>query len=286
MRGGRVTIRRVVAEETYSNLVSDSIFVEEIIEILRASDGAMNRVSIAHVADCVLNVAGADAETATYLVTEIIKDDARLRLTDAGEIEFACEGAETRLLDETDFVVVDVETTGARTPPGRITEIGAYRVRAGRIVAEFETLVNPETEIPPFISNLTGITNRMVERAPVFARVADDWLSFAGDAVLVAHNAPFDTRFLNHEIARLFPNRRMSNESLCTVGLARRVLPGLSSYRLHSVAEHLSVSIQNRHRAAGDARATAEIFLQMLERLRAGGVRDLSGARRFRARMK
>jgi DNA polymerase III epsilon subunit family exonuclease len=271
-----------VAQETsYPNIVSDSILVEEIIEILRDSSET-SKISATLIAERVLQVPNLDIDTATFLVSEIIKDDARVRLTDAGELEFLPLVPDVRMLDETDFVVVDVETTGARTPPCRITEIGAYRVRAGQIVAEFETLVNPETEIPPFISQLTGITNLMVLGAPTFARVADEWLSFAGDAVLVAHNAPFDTRFLNHEIARMFPNRRMSNESLCTVNLSRRVLPGLSSYRLDSVAEHLNISIRNRHRAGGDARATAEIFLEILKVLTENGVRDVAGMHRFR----
>ncbi len=179
-------------------------------------------------------------------------------------------------------MVVDVETTGAKTPPSRITEVGAYRVSRGRIVAEFQTLVNPQATIPQFIVQLTGITDAMVKSAPAFADIAPAWLDFAGDALLVAHNAQFDVRFLNHEVARVFPGRRMINSHLCTVKLSRRIFPGLSNYRLHTVANHFSIDIVNRHRAAGDARATAEIFIHMLERLKHHGVRDVGEARRFR----
>lgn len=237
--------------------------------------------SAADIADIVLKLPDLEAEIAALLVADLIRDDHRLTLRDGKMIELNCENAETRLLLESDFVVVDVETTGAKTPPCRITEIGAYRVSRGRIVAEFQTLVNPETTIPPFIVQLTGITDEMVKDAPLFADVAHAWLDFADEAVLVAHNAQFDVRFLNHELARIYPGRRMANSQLCTVKLSRRIFPGLVNYRLHTVAEHFSIPIYNRHRAAGDALATAEIFLRMLARLDQHGVRDVAGARLF-----
>ncbi|HJU55000.1 MAG TPA: exonuclease domain-containing protein [Pyrinomonadaceae bacterium] len=260
------------------NLVSDSALVQETIEMLRVCGG---RAPAADIADIVLKLPDLDAGVAAMLVADLIKDDHRLLLRDGTTVELDCENAEERLLTESDFVVVDVETTGAKTPPCRVTEVGAYRVSRGRIVAEFQTLVNPEMEIPPFIVELTGITNEMVRTAPVFADVAHAWLDFADEAILVAHNAPFDVRFLNHELARVFPGRRMVNTHLCTVKLSRRIFPGLLNYRLHTVAEHFAIQIVNRHRAAGDALATAEIFLHMLDRLHEHGVRDVAGARLF-----
>lgn len=260
------------------NLISDSPLVQDTIEMLRVSGGS---ASAADIADIVLKLPELEAEVAALLIADLIKDDHRLRLREDSVIELVCENIEARLLHETDFVVVDVETTGAKTPPCRVTEIGAYRVHDGRIVAEFETLVNPQISIPPFISQLTGITDEMVKNAPVFAEIAHDWLDFADQAVLVAHNSTFDVRFLNHEIARIFPGRRMINAHLCTVKLSRRIFPGLLNYRLHTVAEHFSIPIYNRHRAASDALATAEIFLRMLTRLNEHGVRDVAGARIF-----
>ncbi len=265
----------------HRNLVSDSTLVAEIIELLCACGGS---AAATNVADIILKIPDMDGDLAALLISDLIKDDPRLSICDNQTINLTCEDAETRSLRETDFVVVDIETTGARTPSSRITEVGAYRVSQGRVVAEFQTLVNPETTIPPFIVNLTNITNEMVRRAPVFADVASRWLDFAGDAVLVAHNAGFDVRFLNHEIARVFPGRRMANAQLCTVRLSRAVVPGLRNYRLHTVAEHFAIPIANRHRAAGDALATAHIFIQMLARLHEHGVPDLAAARRFRLR--
>jgi DNA polymerase III epsilon subunit family exonuclease len=260
------------------NLISDSVLVQETVEMLRVCGG---RAPAADIADIVLKLPDLEAEIAAMLVADLIKDDHRLLLRDSFVVELDCENVEARQLYETDFVVVDVETTGAKTPPCRVTEIGAYRISRGRIVAEFQTLVNPETVIPPFIVQLTGITNEMVKDAPIFADVAHAWLDFAEEAVLVAHNAMFDVRFLNHEIARVFPGRRMINSHLCTVKLSRRIFPGLMNYRLHTVAEHFAIQILNRHRAADDALATAEIFVHMLDRLNQHGVRDVAGARLF-----
>lgn len=261
------------------NLVSDSVLVEETIEIVRTCGG---RAPAADIADLVLRLSNLDAQLASLLVADMIRDDPRLRLCDSIYVELACENSDTRLLEATDFVVVDVETTGAKAPPGRITEIGAYRISNGCVVAEFQTLVNPLVSIPPFIVQLTGISDAMVRDAPTFSEVAANWLHFAGDAVLIAHNSSFDVRFLNLEIGRVFPGRRMVNSHLCTVKLSRRLVPGLLNYRLHTVAAHFQVPIVNRHRAAGDALATAEIFLRLLDRLREHGVRDIATARRFK----
>ena len=262
------------------NLVSNSPLVQETIELLRASGGALPATEIA---DVVLRIADLDAKVAGPLVGALIEDDARLALRDGSRVELHQTDADLRLLHETDFVVVDVETSGSNAPPARITEIGAYRVSGGRIVGEFQTLLNPETRIPPFIVDLTGITNRMVQDAPYFADIAPQLLDFIGDAVLVAHNAPFDMGFLNYEFGRVYPGRRLANPQLCTVRLMRRVFPGLYNYKLHTIAAHFSIDIKNRHRAAGDAHATAQIFLHALARLQENGVRDLAAARTFKA---
>ncbi|HEX8455962.1 MAG TPA: exonuclease domain-containing protein [Pyrinomonadaceae bacterium] len=264
----------------YSNLVLDCTFVQEMVDLLRQSGAS--RAPVETVARAVLQTPDLDPPTAALLVSDLLKDDWRLRITEDFELELLCEDADCRALDETDYVVIDVETTGAKTPPARITEIGAYRVCGGRIVAEFQTLVNPQMPIPSFIVALTGITDAMVKSAPLFSEVAADLLRFIDRAVLVAHNAPFDVRFLNHEIARVHPGKRMFNAQLCTVSLSRRVVPDLANHRLHTVAEHFSVPIVNRHRAAGDAAATAEVFLRLLELLSQNGVRDLAAARKFK----
>jgi len=267
-----------VMQQIRRNLVSDSALVQETVDMLRVCGGCAPAIDIA---DIVLKLSDLDAELAALVVADLVKDDHRLSLREDLIVELVCEDPEARPLHETDFVVVDVETTGAKTPPSRIMEVGAYRVQEGRIVAEFHSLVNPQIPIPPFIVRLTGISDTMVKEAPLFADIAHAWLDFVGEAVLVAHNAQFDVRFLNHEIARVYPGRRMINTHLCTVKLSRRIFPGLLNYRLHTVAEHFTIPILNRHRASDDALATAEIFIRMLARLREHGARDLADARRF-----
>ena len=261
----------------YRNLVSDSTLVQDTIDLLRDCGG---RANASEIVDAVFKVSHIDDDLATLLVSDLVKDDCRFRLLGDNTVELQ-DDFDSYRLDDLDFVVVDVEATGAKTPPNRIIELGAYRIRHGAIVDKFLTLVNPELPIPRFVVALTGITNEMVRDAPVFADVAPRWLEFVKDAVLIAHNALFDTSFLNHEISRVYPGHRMINAHLCTVQLSRRTFPGLMNYRLDTVAEHFSIPILHRHRAGSDALATAEVFLHLLTRLKEGGVEDLAAARRF-----
>jgi DNA polymerase III epsilon subunit family exonuclease len=262
----------------FANLVSDSTLVQETIDLLRVSGG---RANASEIVDAVFKVSHIDEELAGLLVGDLVRDDRRFKIIDGNTIELQAYDCESRRLEELDFVVVDIEATGAKMPPNRIIELGAYRIRGGRIVDNFLTLVNPEISIPRFVVALTNITNDMVKDAPLFADVAPRWLEFVGDAVLIAHNAPFDTNFLNHEISRVYPGHRMMNPHLCTVTLSRRTVPGLANYRLETVAEHFSIPILDRHRAGSDALATAQVFLRILERLEEHGVRDLATTRTF-----
>jgi DNA polymerase-3 subunit alpha (Gram-positive type) len=218
---------------------------------------------------------------AKTLVLDLIEIDPRLQMNE-DTVELVPQKFANRRLDETDYVVFDFETTGAKTPPCRVTEIGAYRVKNGAITDEFHTLINPETPIPFFITQLTGISDRMVRHEPKFRDVAADFLDFIGDSVLVAHNANFDMRFLNHEIGRIHENYRVANPSLCTVQLSRKLLPHIENHRLNTVANYFSVSLVNHHRASDDARATAHIFINLLEHLQSRGVLDLATAKKLR----
>lgn len=166
------------------------------------------------------------------------------------------------------YVVVDVETTGMRAWSGdRVTEIAAVVVCGGVVTEQFATLVNPERPIPRLITALTHIDARMVRDAPRFADVCDDVLRVLEGHVFVAHNAEFDWRFLSAEVARA-RGRRLVGRRLCTVRLARRVLPTLRSRRLDSLAHYYNITIANRHRAAGDAAATAHVLLRLLDAAR------------------
>lgn len=171
-------------------------------------------------------------------------------------------------LDSLSYAVVDVETTGTRAGvDDRITEIAVVVVRSGEVVQRYETLVNPERSIPPMITALTHITWEMVKDAPRFGDICDDLLDVLSDNVFVAHNAEFDWRFVSSEVARA-TGRRLEGRRLCTVRLARRVLPHLPSRRLDSLAHYYGVEIVDRHRALGDADATATILLRLLAEAR------------------
>lgn len=260
-----------------SNLISDSVLVNETIAMLRMFGGRSSAVKIV---DYVMNIRRPEPSVARLLVKDLCDRDPRLRLVE-DTIELVHSGVETRRLLESDFVVFDLETTGAKAPPCRITEIGAYRVSRGQITERFHTLVNPEMPIPAFITSLTGITDDMVADAPLFADVAADLLDFLGDSVLVAHNAHFDMRFLNHEISRVYGEYRMANPCLCTVQLSRKLLPDIENHKLKTVAEHYSISLVNHHRASDDARATAEIFVNLLGLLGAAGVHDIGSIKQL-----
>ena len=263
----------------YPNLVSDSTLVQDTIDLLTCSGG---RAAASEIVDAVFKLSHIDDELAGLLVADLIRNDRRFKIIENNTVELLEDDSHLRLLKELDFVVVDVEATGAKTPPNRLIELGAFRIRGGRIADKFVTLVNPEIPIPRFVATLTGISNDMVRDAPVFADVAPKWLDFVSEAVIVAHNAPFDTSFLNHEISRVYPGHRMVNPHLCTVKLSRRAMPDLSNHRLDTIASHFSIPIASRHRAGSDALATAEIFIFLLTELEeTHGIKDLGAARRF-----
>jgi DNA polymerase-3 subunit epsilon len=170
------------------------------------------------------------------------------------------------------YVVVDLETTGGRAYAGdRVTEIAAVLVRDGVVEQVFETLVNPERSIPPWITALTNISWEMVKDAPTFREVCEHVLDVLEGHIFVAHNATFDWRFLCAEVGRA-TGQRLDGNRLCTVRLARKLLPQLPRRTLDHVAAHYGVDITARHRAAGDAVATAHVLLGLLRDARDRGV--------------
>lgn len=170
-------------------------------------------------------------------------------------------------LNKLSYVVVDTETTGGRAWSGdRITEIAAVVVRDGEIVELFETLINPQRSIPYFVTQLTNITWDMVRYKPTFDRVVPDVMRVLEGNVFVAHNMMFDWRFVTSELSRS-TGRKLQGRRLCTVKMARKVLPQLSRRSLDNVARYYGVEIHRRHRAGGDALATAKCLLRMLSDL-------------------
>jgi DNA polymerase-3 subunit epsilon len=156
------------------------------------------------------------------------------------------------------YAIVDIETTGGSSRIEKITEIAIYQHDGEKITGEFVTLVNPERNIPYFITNLTGISNEMVEDAPRFFEVAKSIIELTEGRTFVAHNARFDYSFIRQEFKSLGYN--FKRNILDTVTLGRKLIPGHRSYSLGNICKDLNISINGRHRAAGDAYATVRLF--------------------------
>jgi DNA polymerase-3 subunit epsilon len=192
-----------------------------------------------------------------------------------------------RPLRDLTFCVVDLETTGGSAAGGSmITEIGAVKVRGGEVLGEFQTLVNPHTQIPAFIAVLTGISNSMVADAPAIESALPAFLEFAAGCVLVAHNAPFDVGFLQHfarEQGRPWPRF----EVLDTAKLARRVITrdDAPNCKLSSLARVFNSATTPNHRALSDARATVDVLHGLMERLGGLGVHTLEELQTFSSRV-
>ncbi len=157
------------------------------------------------------------------------------------------------------YVVIDVETTGGSPKDSKIIELSMFKVVDSKIVDEYTSLVDPECDIPQFIERFTGITNAMVVGAPKFHEIAEDVLNFTEGCVFVAHNAAFDYGMYRREFLILGYDFRRSQ--LCTVRASRAVIPGHESYSLGKLTKALGIGLQGRHRARGDAEATAQLFL-------------------------
>lgn len=179
-------------------------------------------------------------------------------------------------LDEVPFAVVDVETTGGASYRGhRITDVSIVEVLGGEIIDEYETLVNPGRSIPPMITGLTGITNQMVAGAPDFEHVADEIERRLRGRVFVAHNVMFDWGFVSAELARS-GGEVPDVPRVCTVRMSRRLVPALRRRNLDVVTRHFGINIHARHRAHGDALATARVLLRLLDEARGRGIEDLA----------
>src|SRR5436305_568227 len=212
---------------------------------------------------------------ARALLDEVVTEDARLAWRGDAVALAQPLGADLPLEHAT-YVVVDLETTGLRPGVARICEIGAVRVDGFELGDEFQTLVNPGMPIGATITALTGLRDRELARAPRADVAVRRFLAFAGDAVLVAHNARFDLSFLDRETERLV-GARLAAPVVDTVGLARRLLAGRTSRAgLASLAQFFGTSVRPSHRALPDAQATAEILIMLLGLAQERGARTVA----------
>jgi DNA polymerase-3 subunit epsilon len=161
------------------------------------------------------------------------------------------------------YAIVDIETTGGYAARNGIIEISVKVFDGKSIVEQFETLVNPEQQIPRYIQVFTGIDNEMVQHAPRFEDIARDLYYLLNDKIFVAHNVNFDYSFIKHSLEAY--GYTLNAKKLCTVRLSRQVFPGLQSYSLGNLCRSLDIKLLNRHRAGGDAAATAILFQKIFQ---------------------
>jgi DNA polymerase III epsilon subunit family exonuclease len=209
----------------------------------------------------------------------------------AGDSRVACVGATVSLagkradpaLEEAEFVVFDLETTGLAAERCRICEVGAVRVQGLELVDSFQSLVNPGVPLPQQVARLTGLRDQELRRAPSMGGVLRRFLAFAGDDLLVAHNARFDQRFLERQLL-LRHGRRLSEPPLCTAALARRLLESrVRRVGLASLAHFFGVPTTPCHRALPDAEATAQVLVRLIGLAQEIGARRLSDLRALAA---
>jgi DNA polymerase-3 subunit epsilon len=219
----------------------------------------------------VLGIAQANRHTADRIATALLAPDPRFTRTTDGRWTLVAAVAASPALDACRFAVVDVETTGTRARRGdRIIEIAV--VIEGQVA--FHSLVNPGIPIPPFVASLTGITAAMLQQAPSFDAVVDAVLDALRGCVFVAHNARFDWAFVSAEVERA-RGLLLQGPRLCTMRLARRLLPDLPRRNLDTVSDHFGITIEGRHRAVGDAVAAAKCLHRLVGLARERGATTL-----------
>ncbi|HUX06223.1 MAG TPA: 3'-5' exonuclease [Acidobacteriota bacterium] len=253
-------------------LERQSQLIERLVAYLTEHGG---HSSVAEICSEVFDIANCSDPIARRLVAAAVAGESRISMLSEGGVRLSRARNNDPLISRLRYAVIDLETTGLPPPKHRVTEVAAVLVERGKITDDFSTLINPGVPIPRRIISMTGITNEMVVDAPEFEEVADALVDILGKRVLVAHNGSFDVNFLNSELERA-RGTRIANPTLCTVRLTRALLPGLESYKLGSVANYFGVDIEGRHRALGDAAATAAIFIRLCEIAEDNGLAKLS----------
>ena len=231
-------------------------------------------IRVAEAVALLLKSSRVPAALARRVVEEVVASDARLQWRSADDVGLAAWAPPRAAIVDAVFCVVDLETTGMRADVDRIVEIGAARVEGLELGDRFERLVDPGLQLPAAVQRLTGIDPRTLSGRSRVGPALDAFLRFAGDAVIVAHNARFDVGFLDAELRRA-RGRRLACPVVDTVGLARRLLPGRGRYSLGALAERFDTAVRPCHRALPDALATAELLLLLIGKAQERGAETI-----------
>ncbi|HEU5358543.1 MAG TPA: 3'-5' exonuclease [Gemmatimonadales bacterium] len=248
--------------------VPEQTLVDRALERLAAGP-----CSAAELSRDVLGLPNAPTAVAERIVVALLGADPRVRQLDDGRWSTIAVAGTSPLIEECGFAVLDVETTGTRpSDEDRVTDVAVVVVHGERRELVFESLVNPGRPIPPWITEMTGISDATVAGAPSFEAIADPLLQALAGRVFTAHNARFDWGFVSAEFSRT-RGLQLLGPRLCTVRLARALLPELPSRGLDPLMQHFGIENQARHRAAGDALATAELLGRLILLARERGAR-------------
>ncbi len=224
-------------------------------------------IHYSEIARDVLKLKNVNKQRCRKIVKDIIGDDILLKENQEGYWRLVDErGSKERLISDTVFVIVDIETTGGNPSKCHIIEIGACKIFRGEVISRFATLIKPPQSIPNFITFLTGIDDKLVSSAPKPQEALYKFSDYLNDAVFVAHNANFDFKFIERDFKR-YLRKKLENIQICTIKLLRKLFPQIRFYNLDTISSYFEIPHYTRHRAEDDVWITAEVFKIILNKL-------------------
>ena len=255
--------------------------MSEMVGVTDVEDLIKRAKEYGHKAIAITDYSVVHSYPAAYKIgKKLSKDDDKMKVIFGCEMYMIDDEAlmitnpKDKKIDEEEFVVFDIETTGLNSHTNKIIEIGAVKIKAGRIIDRYSQLINPGISIPYHITEITSITNEQVANQPKIDEVIGKFVEFIGDAVLVAHNAPFDMGFIKRDIKE-YLNIDLENSVIDTLQMARDLFPDFKKYGLGDLNKALGLALEKHHRAVDDSQATANMFIIFLEKYKEKGIEYL-----------
>ena len=255
--------------------------MSEMVGVTDVEDLIKRAKEYGHKAIAITDYSVVHSYPAAYKIgKKLSKDDDKMKVIFGCEMYMIDDEAlmitnpKDKKIDEEEFVVFDIETTGLNSHTNKIIEIGAVKIKAGRIIDRYSQLINPGISIPYHITEITSITNEQVANQPKIDEVIGKFVEFIGDAVLVAHNAPFDMGFIKRDIKE-YLNIDLESSVIDTLQMARDLFPDFKKYGLGDLNKALGLALEKHHRAVDDSQATANMFIIFLEKYKEKGIEYL-----------
>ena len=275
-----VTKKEDTAEEKMVELHTHTK-MSEMVGVTDVEDLIKRAKEYGHKAIAITDYSVVHSYPAAYKTAKkLSKDDDKMKVIFGCEMYMIDDEApmitnpKDKKIEEEEFVVFDIETTGLNSHTNKIIEIGAVKIKAGRIIDRYSQLINPGISIPYHITEITSITNEQVANQPKIDEVIGKFVEFIGDAVLVAHNAPFDMGFIKRDIKE-YLNIDLEASVIDTLQMARDLFPDFKKYGLGDLNKSLGLALEKHHRAVDDSQATANMFIIFLEKYKEKGIEYL-----------